>query len=105
MLRRVFCFSLMAVMLLSTSTPLQARSHKHGKHAATANCNNSTQPVRNVILLIGDGMSLAQVSALTLYDGAPGFMKRAQYIGLQPRTLPQAMSQTLIPQHYIKYFF
>lgn len=83
MLRRVFCFSLMAVMLLSTSTPLQARSHKHGKHATTANCNNSTQPVRNVILLIGDGMSLAQVSALTLYDGAPGFMKRAQYIGLQ----------------------
>ena len=28
-------------------------------------------------------MSLAQVSALTLYDGAPEFMKRAQYIGLQ----------------------
>lgn len=73
----------MAVMLLSTTSPLQARSPKHSKHAASSNCNYSTQPVRNVILLIGDGMSLAQVSALTLYDGAPEFMKRAQYIGLQ----------------------
>lgn len=71
---------LFAAVLLSIGTPLQARSTKQ---VQTGHSACQTEPVRNVIFMIGDGMSLAQVSTVTLYDGAPAFLKRAQYIGIQ----------------------
>lgn len=46
--------------------------------------NHREEPVRNVILMIGDGMGLAHITALSIeQDWEPLEMERAEYIGLQ----------------------
>lgn len=68
-----------AVILPGATAQLQARDRK----PKTCNTVPAAEPVRNVILMIGDGMGLAQVTSYMLRGGAPLSLARAQSIGLQ----------------------
>ena len=52
--------------------------------AACTGTGDRQEPVRNIIFMIGDGMGLPQVTALSLEQGyAPTRMERATYTGIQ----------------------
>ena len=52
--------------------------------AACTGTGDGQEPVRNIIFMIGDGMGLPQVTALSLEQGyAPTRMERATYTGIQ----------------------
>ena len=64
-----------AITFLLLSIP-----HVNGQQTATG----SSDKVKNIIFMIGDGMGLAQVSATTILNNyTPLSLERAQYIGLQ----------------------
>ena len=52
--------------------------------AACTGTGDGQEPVRNIIFMIGDGMGLPQVTALSLEQGyAPTRMERETYTGIQ----------------------
>jgi alkaline phosphatase len=68
---RAFSLSIILICLLATE-PATAKNKK-----------DATPEVKNVILMIGDGMGLAQVAATIINQGyEPLNMERAQFIGL-----------------------
>lgn len=79
-MKRIFYSLLIAAVILPGATAhLQARDRK----PKTSKTVQAAEPVRNVILMIGDGMGLAQVTSYMLRGGAPLSLARAQSIGLQ----------------------
>lgn len=77
-MKRIFYSLLIAAVILPGATAhLQARDRK----PKTSKTVQAAEPVRNVILMIGDGMGLAQVTSYMLRGGAPLSLARAQSIG------------------------
>lgn len=68
-LRLIFIILFLGVIMGS-----QAQQKKTTEHASVE--------VKNVILMIGDGMGLTQVQVASMRAGFPLAMERAQYIGL-----------------------
>jgi alkaline phosphatase len=62
------------VLFLGVIMGSQAQQKKATEHASAE--------VKNVILMIGDGMGLTQVQVASMRAGFPLAMERAQYIGL-----------------------
>lgn len=79
MKRILYSLLIAAVILPGATAHLQARDRK----PKTSKTVQAAEPVRNVILMIGDGMGLAQVTSYMLRGGAPLSLARAQSIGLQ----------------------
>ncbi len=77
MKRTLYSLLIVTMIFQGATTPLHAQSPKTCATAPTI------EPVRNVILMIGDGMGLAQITAYMLRGKAPLSIARAQYIGLQ----------------------
>ena len=62
--------------------------------AACTGTGDGQEPVRNIIFMIGDGMGLPQVTALSLEQGyAPTRMERATYTGIQKSPIRQRQVQ------------
>lgn len=74
MKRILYSLLIAAVILPGATAHLQARDRK----PKTSKTVQAAEPVRNVILMIGDGMGLAQVTSYMLRGGAPLSLARSR---------------------------